>query len=85
MFWGEFEFQTIATMSPTDTLEHIWPTYGATHFEMDSFWTALIVGLAKIVAISFTVAGGYRGGFIFPLMAVSTDDCLALVLLLLVC
>ena len=69
MFWGESEIQTIGTMSPASTLEHIWPTYGATHFEMDSWWAALIVGVAKIVAISFTVAGGYRGGFIFPLMA----------------
>ena len=69
MFWGEFEIQTIGTMSPASTLEHIWPTSGATHFEMDSWWTALIVGITKIVAISFTVAGGYRGGFIFPLMA----------------
>lgn len=69
MFWGEFEFQTISTMSPADTLEHIWPTYGVTHFEMNSFGTALLVGFAKMVAISFTVAGGYRGGFIFPLMA----------------
>jgi H+/Cl- antiporter ClcA len=68
MFWGEFEFQTIATMSPAATLDRIWPTYGATHFEMNSWWTALLVGLAKMVAISFTVAGGYRGGFIFPLM-----------------
>ena len=62
MFWGEMEIQTIATMSPADTLEHIWPTYGVTHFEMDSFWSAMIVGFAKMVAISFTVAGGYRGG-----------------------
>ncbi|CAB9507464.1 transport protein YfeO [Seminavis robusta] len=69
MFWGEFEFQTISTMSAASTLDHIWPTYGLTRFEMDSWWTALIVGLAKMVAISFTVAGGYRGGFIFPLMA----------------
>lgn len=69
MFWGELEFQTIATMASTDTLEHIWPTYGATHFQMDNVWKALLVGVAKIVAISFTVAGGYRGGFIFPLMA----------------
>lgn len=69
MFWGESEIQTIATMAPADTLENIWPTYGATYFEMDSPWKALLVGVAKMVAISFTVAGGYRGGFIFPLMA----------------
>eukprot|EP00522_Entomoneis_paludosa_P017241 CAMPEP_0172445988 /NCGR_PEP_ID=MMETSP1065-20121228/5708_1 /TAXON_ID=265537 /ORGANISM="Amphiprora paludosa, Strain CCMP125" /LENGTH=585 /DNA_ID=CAMNT_0013197003 /DNA_START=143 /DNA_END=1900 /DNA_ORIENTATION=- len=66
MFWGEYEFQTVWTMSPASTLEHIWPTTGATGFEMNSFWTAVIVGVAKLVAISFTVAGGYRGGYIFP-------------------
>lgn len=69
MFWGESEIQTIATMSPASTLEHVWPTGGATNFEMDNWWKALVVGVAKIAAISFTVAGGYRGGFIFPLMA----------------
>jgi len=71
LFWGEFEFQTISTMSPASTLEHIWPTAGLLHFEMDGFWTALLVGIAKLVAISFTVAGGYRGGYIFPLFAAS--------------
>jgi H+/Cl- antiporter ClcA len=69
MFWGEMEYQTIATMSPANSLEHIWPTSGLTHFEMNSIGTCLVVGLAKMVAISFTVGGGYRGGFIFPLMA----------------
>lgn len=71
MFWGEFEFQTISTMAPASTLEHIWPTAGLLGFEMDSFWTALLVGVAKLIAISFTVAGGYRGGYIFPLFAAS--------------
>lgn len=28
--------------------------------------SAMITGFAKLIAISFTVAGGYRGGFIFP-------------------
>ena len=69
MFWGEFEFQTIATMSSASTLEHIWPTRGLLDFEMDSFGTALLVGIAKFIAISFSVAGGYRGGYIFPLFA----------------
>lgn len=35
-------------------------------WEITSFTEALVTGLAKLVAISFTVAGGYRGGFIFP-------------------
>jgi len=69
MFWGEFEFQTIATMAPAANLEFIRPTSGLIGFEMDSGWKALIVGIAKIIAISFTVAGGYRGGFIFPFFA----------------
>ena len=67
MFWGEYEFQTVSTLSPASTLEHIWPTTGATGFELDSFWACIIMGLAKLVAISFTVAGGYRGGYIFPI------------------
>jgi len=71
MFWGEFEFQTIATMSPASTLVHIWPTSGLIDFEMNSAWTALLVGVTKLIAISFTVAGGYRGGYIFPLFAAS--------------
>jgi H+/Cl- antiporter ClcA len=69
MFWGESEFQTIASLSPASSLEHVWPTSGLIGFEMDSAWSCFLVGAAKIVAISFTVAGGYRGGFIFPLFA----------------
>jgi H+/Cl- antiporter ClcA len=57
------------TMSPASTLDHIWPTYGLFHFEMDSAFTACIVGVTKLMAISFTVAGGYQGGCIFPAMA----------------
>jgi len=69
MFWGEYEFLTISTMQPAASLPHIWPTSGAIGFEMDSLWTCLVVGFAKLVAISFTVAGGFRGGYIFPLFA----------------
>jgi H+/Cl- antiporter ClcA len=69
MFWGEFEFQTIATMGPTKDLNHIWPTKGLIGFEMDNGWKALLVGFTKLIAISFTVSGGYRGGYIFPAMA----------------
>ena len=67
MFWGEAEFQQIATMAPSSELPHVWPTKGLIGFEMDSPLNAFILGVAKIIAISFTVAGGYRGGFIFPL------------------
>mmetsp|Transcript_13580 Transcript_13580/g.29821 ORF Transcript_13580/g.29821 Transcript_13580/m.29821 type:complete len:599 (-) Transcript_13580:185-1981(-) len=67
MFWGEYEFQTVWTMAPASTLEHVWPTTGATGFEMTGFGTAVVVGVTKLIAISFTVAGGYRGGYIFPI------------------
>ena len=69
MFWGESEFQTLYTLSPASTLEHVFPTYGLIGFEMDSLWKCVMVGFAKLVVISFSVAGGYRGGFIFPLFA----------------
>jgi H+/Cl- antiporter ClcA len=69
MFWGEFEIDTLGTMSPASTLDHIWPTYGLIGFEMNSASTAFVVGVTKLIAISFTVAGGYRGGYIFPAMA----------------
>lgn len=69
LFWGEFEFQTISTMSDAKTLSHVWPTTGLLDFEMRTASQAFIVGVCKMVAISFTVAGGYRGGFIFPFFA----------------
>lgn len=69
MFWGENEMNTIGSLSPASTLVHIWPTSGATGLEITGTTTALLVGLAKLLAISFTVSGGYRGGFIFPLFA----------------
>ena len=68
-------------MSPTSTLENVWPTSGLFNFQMNSFWTAIAVGVAKLVAISFTVAGGYRGGFIFPLFASGAAFGSALVLI----
>lgn len=67
LFWGEFEFQTVAALQPTKTLEHIWPKGGLTGLEMTGFLACVIVGFAKLAAISVSVAGGYRGGFIFPL------------------
>jgi len=69
MFWGEYEFQTIATMSPAKDLVHVWPTTGLFGFEMENGFHAFIVAVCKLIAISFTVAGGYRGGFIFPFFA----------------
>lgn len=68
MFWGEEEIQVVANWKPASDLPNVWPTTGYTGLEMDTAWTSLLVGLAKLVAISFTVAGGLRGGYIFPLM-----------------
>eukprot|EP00579_Thalassiosira_antarctica_P000987 CAMPEP_0201868202 /NCGR_PEP_ID=MMETSP0902-20130614/2191_1 /ASSEMBLY_ACC=CAM_ASM_000551 /TAXON_ID=420261 /ORGANISM="Thalassiosira antarctica, Strain CCMP982" /LENGTH=721 /DNA_ID=CAMNT_0048393519 /DNA_START=46 /DNA_END=2211 /DNA_ORIENTATION=- len=69
MFWGEFEVGVLATLSPASELPHVWPTTGLIGFEMDSALNCLIVGFAKLMVISFTVAGGYRGGYIFPFFA----------------
>lgn len=66
MFWGEYEIQQILISAKADELTHIWPTTGITGFQMDSSFSCFLVGFCKMVAISFTVAGGYRGGFIFP-------------------
>ena len=66
MFWGEWEFPVLATLSPASDLPHVWPTTGLIGFEMNSCLNCLIVGFCKLLAISFTVAGGYRGGYIFP-------------------
>lgn len=68
-FWGEFEMQTIGSLSPASELPHIWPTTGLTSFEITGWLSAFIVGFCKLIAISFTVNGGYRGGFIFPFFA----------------
>lgn len=69
MFWGEEEMQNIGSLSPASKLTHIWPTTGATGFEITGPFTAFLTGVAKLIAVSFTVAGGYRGGFIFPFFA----------------
>jgi H+/Cl- antiporter ClcA len=69
LFWSEEEIQNIATMDPVSKLPHLFPNISITGFEMHNFVTALIVGVAKLVSISFSVAGGFRGGVIFPLMA----------------
>lgn len=66
MFWGEYELGIIGALKPASALPHIWPTTGLTGFEITGWFSALLVGIGKIIAISFTVAGGYRGGFIFP-------------------
>jgi H+/Cl- antiporter ClcA len=73
LFWGEYEFQTIATGAPATTLPHVWPKTNGFPWgepregETDGPLLSLLVGLGKLIAISFSVCGGYRGGFIFPL------------------
>lgn len=69
LFWGEQEFQVLATGAPAEDLPHVYPQLGLIGLQMNSFGTAMAVGIFKMIAISFTVAGGYRGGFIFPFFA----------------
>lgn len=69
LFWGEEEFQTLATGAPASTLPHVFPTGGLLGLTMENFAMSTGVGIGKMIAISFTVAGGYRGGFIFPFFA----------------
>lgn len=61
-FWGEEEIQVVANMGPAKDLPNIWPTTGLLGFEMNSPLNTFIVGASKLVAISFTVSGGLRGG-----------------------
>lgn len=67
-FWGEFEMQTIASLGKTP-LTHLWPPGGLTNFTIDTPSHLAILGVVKLLAISFTVHGGFRGGYIFPAMA----------------
>ena len=68
MFWGEQEFEVVATRGPANDLPNVWPTSGYKGFELGTNFPGIIVGVGKLFAISFTVAGGLRGGYIFPLM-----------------
>ena len=72
LFWSEAEIPMQATGAAASTFPHVWPTTGLVSFESDTALKSLLVGLAKLAAISFTVAGGLRGGFIFPLLFVGT-------------
>jgi H+/Cl- antiporter ClcA len=75
LFWGEFEFQTIATLRPASELPHLFDSSSVIGLELydvrtaTAAGTALVVGLAKFLAIAISLAGGYRGGFIFPLFS----------------
>ena len=61
MFWGEEEFQVIASMSPASELPFVWPPTGLIGFENDSAYKSLLIGLAKMITISYTVVSGFRG------------------------
>jgi H+/Cl- antiporter ClcA len=79
LFWGEYEISAIANARPFSQLPHIWSQSGRSSFrwfEMDdalfpaqTWWRGMVVGTLKLMAISFTVAGGFRGGYIFPMFA----------------
>jgi H+/Cl- antiporter ClcA len=67
MFWSEAEMQVVGSRGPHSDLPHLWPTGGLTGYEMDTIFKTALIGFVKLAAISFSVAGGFRGGFIFPL------------------
>jgi H+/Cl- antiporter ClcA len=67
-FWGEDEIQVVATMGPAKDLPNIWPTTGLIGFEMDTPFKVFLVGSCKLIAVSFTVAGGLRGGTLLVLL-----------------
>ena len=69
LFWGENEFPALATMAPAAALPYAWPAGGLLGFEMDSGPKAFLVGAAKMASIGCAMAGGYRGGVIFPFFA----------------
>jgi H+/Cl- antiporter ClcA len=69
LFWSEEEFQNIASMDSVANLPHVFPAISIVGFEMHNFITTLMVGISKLVAISVSLAGGFRGGVIFPLFA----------------
>ena len=58
LFWSEYEIPIQATGFPASQLPHVWPTAGALAFESNTAAKSLLVGFAKLIAISFTVAGG---------------------------
>jgi hypothetical protein len=52
-------------MGAAKDLPNIWPTEGWTGFEIDTPFKVFIMGCSKLLAISFTVAGGLRGGTLY--------------------
>mmetsp|Transcript_867 Transcript_867/g.1370 ORF Transcript_867/g.1370 Transcript_867/m.1370 type:complete len:767 (-) Transcript_867:170-2470(-) len=79
LFWGEEMVENFATLAPYSEIPWAWPKHGLIGFENVGFWNCLLAGFAKLVCISFTVAAGFRGGFIFPLFAAGSAFGRALV------
>jgi len=68
LFWAEYEAQTIISAGATP-LPHVNPRVGVLgEYSLTDPTILFAIGIAKLVAISFTVLAGYRGGFIFPFM-----------------
>lgn len=68
LFWAEFEAQTIISAG-ANPLPHVNPKVGILgEYSLTDPKFLFAIGIAKLVAISFTVLAGYRGGFIFPFM-----------------
>eukprot|EP00897_Mesotaenium_endlicherianum_P009481 jgi/Mesen1/8561/ME000049S07956 len=65
LFWGEWEVQVILDKGST-SLPHIWPLEQLLPLDLHGALPNLAVAFAKMLAISVTIHGGYRGGFIFP-------------------
>lgn len=72
LFWSEDEIQMILTLAPAKDLPHLFPKTGLLGFELDTALKTFLMGFFKIIAISFSVAGEFRGGFIFPLFSVGS-------------
>jgi len=68
LFWAQNEAQPLIDGGATP-LPNVWPAegiFGAS--DLTSPLVLILIGGAKLVAISITVLAGYRGGFIFPFM-----------------
>eukprot|EP00850_Spirogloea_muscicola_P007899 SM000041S15458 [mRNA] locus=s41:269498:272769:+ [translate_table: standard] len=65
LFWGEYEIASIVTRGKSP-LPHIYPRHQLLPYSLESSWANLMVAVAKLTAISITLHGGFRGGFIFP-------------------
>ena len=81
LFWAEYESQTIISHGATP-LPHVNPKVGFLgEYSLSDPTYLILIGLFKLVAISFTVLAGYRGGFIFPFMFAGNSIGVALAIL----